>query len=110
MEVKLKIWMEKDGKLLFGRGRENLLLAIDEAGSLSKAAKILGMSYRAAWGRLRASEERLGVRLVKKGGQKVRGMQLTEEGKEFLKKYGILREETERFVTRRSEQLFRGKK
>lgn len=110
MEVKLRIWMEKDGKLLFGLGRENLLLAIQETGSLSKAAKILGMSYRAAWGRLRASEERLGVRLVTRSGEKGRGMQLSEEGKELLRKYETLREETERFVTRRSEQLFRGRK
>jgi molybdate transport system regulatory protein len=40
------------------------LRAIDELHCLSAAAKKLNMSYRAAWGRLKASEERLGMKLV----------------------------------------------
>ena len=64
MEIKYKIWIEKDGKVVFGRGRDDILKAIDEQRSLNAAAKKLEMSYRAAWGRLKASQERMGMRLV----------------------------------------------
>ena len=30
MEIKYKIWIEKDGKVVFGRGRDDILKAIDE--------------------------------------------------------------------------------
>ena len=56
MEIKYKIWIEKNGKVVFGKGRDNILKAIDEQRSLNAAAKKLEMSYRAAWGRLKASE------------------------------------------------------
>ncbi|MBI4798570.1 MAG: LysR family transcriptional regulator, partial [Desulfarculus sp.] len=58
------MWLERDGRVLFGQGRQELLAAIVETGSLAGAAQKLGMSYRAAWGRLKASEERLGLALV----------------------------------------------
>ena len=48
MEIKFKVWIEKDGKVLFGRGRDDILKAIDEQRSLNAAAKRLEMSYRAA--------------------------------------------------------------
>jgi molybdate transport system regulatory protein len=63
-KLKFKVWLEKDNHVLFGRGRVELLKAIDECHSLSAAAKELSMSYRAAWGRLQASERRLGCNLV----------------------------------------------
>lgn len=105
MEVKLRIWIEKNGQLLFGRGREILLLAIDETGSLNQAAKKLNMSYRAAWGRLKASEDRLGMKLTETSGKKKRGMELTKEGRDFLEKYRILRQETEEFLSSRAKEV-----
>jgi molybdate transport system regulatory protein len=41
MEIKYKIWLEKDGKVVFGHGREELFQAIDECRSLNAAAKKL---------------------------------------------------------------------
>ncbi len=43
---------------------------MEACGSLNAAAKKLGMSYRAAWGRVRASEQRLGISLIEKGSMK----------------------------------------
>jgi molybdate transport system regulatory protein len=40
------------------------------------------MSYRAAWGRLRASEDRLGIPLVELTDNR-QGMRLTEEAKKL---------------------------
>jgi molybdate transport system regulatory protein len=80
MKIKHKLWLEKDGRVIFGPGRFELLEAVEECQSLSAAAKKLKMSYRAAWGRLRASEDRLGIPLVELTDNR-QGMHLTEEAK-----------------------------
>ena len=82
MEIKYKLWLEKNGRVIFGPGRFELLEAIEECQSLSAAAKKLKMSYRAAWGRLRASEDRLGIPLVELTDNR-QGMHLTEEAKKM---------------------------
>ena len=69
MKIRYKIWLERNEKTIFGRGREELLRSIDELHSLYATAKKLNMSYRAAWGRLKASEARLGVKLTYSDGQ-----------------------------------------
>ena len=38
-----------DKKIAFGPGKANLLEAIEEMGSISSAARKLGLSYRRAW-------------------------------------------------------------
>ncbi|MDD5723168.1 MAG: LysR family transcriptional regulator [Syntrophales bacterium] len=92
MKIRHKIWFEKDGKVLFGSGRCELFRAIDESHSLNAAAKKLNMSYRAAWGRLRASEERMGTKLVERSQGK--GMYLTAEAVMLLRQFDQLEEKT----------------
>ena len=84
MDLKVKWWLEKDGGLVLGWGRCMLLEEIDRHGSLREAARICGISYRAAWGKLRASEERLGEPLVETRAGK-RGMELTPRARELLR-------------------------
>ena len=48
-KIKSRIWIESNNKVLIGEGRVNLLRAIGETGSLSKAAKSLDLSYKKAW-------------------------------------------------------------
>jgi molybdate transport system regulatory protein len=48
-QVKSRIWIEVENKVLLGEGRVRLLKAIDEFGSLSKASKQLNISYKKAW-------------------------------------------------------------
>jgi len=83
LEIKHKIWLESDGRVIFGPGREDLLKAVDEHHSLSAAAKKMKMSYRAAWGRIRPSEERLGITLVENDHAR-QGMHLTAEAKTLM--------------------------
>jgi molybdate transport system regulatory protein len=83
VEIKHKLWLERDGRVIFGPGRDGLLKAIEEYRSLNAAAKKLKMSYRAAWGRIKASEERLGIKLVEMDSVK-HGMHLTDEAKELM--------------------------
>ncbi|NPV03628.1 MAG: LysR family transcriptional regulator [Syntrophaceae bacterium] len=80
MKIRHKLWLEENDRVIFGPGRFELLEAIEECRSLSAAAKKMKMSYRAAWGRLRASEDRLGIRLVELTDNR-QGMRLTAEAK-----------------------------
>ena len=89
MEIKHKIWLEKGGKVIFGPGRDLLFKAIDECHSLNAAAKKLDMSYRAAWGRVKASEERLGMKLVVTEPGRT-GMHLTEEARTLIRRFDEL--------------------
>ncbi len=88
LEIKHKIWLEKNGRVVFGQGRDNLLKAIEECKSLNAAAKKLNMSYRAAWGRLKASEERLGIKLVERSSGEA--LRLTAEAKAFIEEFDRL--------------------
>ena len=83
MDLKIKWWLEKDGELVLGKGRCMLLEAIDQQGSLREAARICRISYRAAWGKLRASEQRLGETLAETQPGK-RGMKITPRARQLL--------------------------
>ncbi len=89
MEVKWRIWIEKDGKPVLGKGGAKILRAIEEKGSISKACEELGMSYRFVWNYLRRMEEALGDAVVEKerGGIERGGTKLTPLGKELLRTY-----------------------
>jgi len=47
--IKSRIWIEGKEGVFLGEGRIKILHAIIAEGSLSKAAKSLGMSYKKAW-------------------------------------------------------------
>ncbi|MBP7341527.1 MAG: LysR family transcriptional regulator [Smithellaceae bacterium] len=97
MDIKHKVWIEKDGKVIFGRGRDDILKAIDEQRSLNAAAKKLEMSYRAAWGRLKASEERMGMKLVETGA-KEKSMQLTDQARALIDRFDRLEKDVEKLL------------
>ncbi|GAB6848025.1 MULTISPECIES: substrate-binding domain-containing protein [Paraburkholderia] len=60
-----------------------LLALVDETGSIAQAAERRGLSYRHAWGLLRALEERLGGALIAK--ERGRGSQLSALGEAVLR-------------------------
>jgi molybdate transport system regulatory protein len=97
MEIKYKVWIEKNGKVVFGKGRDDILKAIDEQRSLNAAAKKLEMSYRAAWGRLKASEERMGMKLVEIGVHD-KSMQLTRQARSIIERFEKLEKDVERLL------------
>jgi len=97
MEIKYKIWIEKNGKVIFGKGRDSILKAIEEEHSLNAAARKLGMSYRAAWGRLKASEERTGIHLVETN-TKEKSMKLTPLAKNIIERFEKLEKDVEQLL------------
>ena len=108
MEIKSKLWIEVDGEPVFGRGRRFLLQAIDEYGSINQAAKEISISYKRAWSYIKAMEERLGVSFVerKAGGKNGGGATLTNEAKEFLKKYEALENGIKKIVDEKFKRIF----
>lgn len=98
LRIKSKIWIEADGELILSDGRMALLRAIDELGSISKAARRMRMSYRAAWGKLKTTEKRMGVRLleVKVGGRNGGGATLTRQARVLMQRYQAVKEAVNR--------------
>ena len=91
MELKprTRLWIqdEKD-RIIFGSGRVRILKAIDETGSMNKAAKVLGMSYRTIWGKVHDTENRLGFKLIKTAVGSARGgSRLTPKARQILKQF-----------------------
>ncbi|MGM0471994.1 MAG: winged helix-turn-helix domain-containing protein [Bacillota bacterium] len=107
VEPRIKLWLETQGEVVFGTGRLELLTAIDSLGSLNKAANKLDMSYRAAWGKIKASEERLGIDLVEStvGGSTGGGTELTAQAQEIIRHY----REYERLVKEEIDQIYQEK-
>jgi molybdate transport system regulatory protein len=105
IQVRSKIWLEAAGRPVLGEGRQALLRAVENAGSISQAARSLEITYRKAWGQIKFMEEQLGVPLVFKltGGVGGGGARLTPEARELLAKYdrliaGIQEQVNERFL------------
>ena len=85
-----KVWLEYKGKPLLGKGGAQILEAIKEVKSITKAAKKVGMSYRYVWNYLAKIEKTLQEPIVQtyKGGRKGGGgAHLTKLGEDLLKEY-----------------------
>jgi molybdate transport system regulatory protein len=96
LRVKSKFWIvDEKGLPIFGQGRRIILEKIDELGSIRAASAELKMSYRAVWGKIRAVESRLGIKLIETspGGGRDRGTRLTPEARDFLKKFSRLHDQ-----------------
>jgi molybdate transport system regulatory protein len=100
MHFAYKIWIEIGGKAVFGIGIYQLLILVSQTGSLHKAAQKLQMSYRAAWGKVRKYEDRLGVRLLEKGRRGRTGAHLTSEGELMVEEFHKILDEMDVHVTK----------
>jgi molybdate transport system regulatory protein len=108
IQVRSKVWLEAKGRPVLGPGRVELLQGIDEQGSISQAARIRKLTYRKAWGQIRAMEQQLGLPLVQKqtGGAGGGGARLTPEARELLRDYLQLAQGIGDEVDRRFQEIF----
>lgn len=90
-----------------GPGRVELLEKIGESGSISQAAREMGMSYRKAWGLVENMNHLNGEPLVltQKGGKEGGGATLTEVGRDLLAEYRNLFARIQEFVESQEEQF-----
>ncbi|MDD2390187.1 MAG: LysR family transcriptional regulator [Desulfobacterales bacterium] len=103
--LRIHLWLETDEGMLFGIGRVILLKKIGELGSLNKAAKKMGMSYRAAWGKIKATERELGVELITKSPDS-RGFGLTPFGYQLLDDFDRWHREIESIALEKAKTVF----
>ncbi len=85
----LKIRITNGVDVAMGPGKADLLEALDQCGSISAAAKHMGMSYRRAWELVDVMNKCFDQPLVLSaaGGQHGGGAQLTEFGRLVLQTY-----------------------
>jgi molybdate transport system regulatory protein len=89
MEPRIKLWVERDGRLVLSDYRVRLLALVRETGSLAQAAARMRLSYRRAWGKIKEIEQNLGVALVMSevGGAGGGHTRLTPEGERLVALY-----------------------
>lgn len=104
--LRIHLWLETDEGMVLGIGRAMLLMKVGEYGSLSKAASDLGMSYRAAWGKIRKTEEILGRPLVTRKGNKREGYQLTDYGRLLTERFIRWFNEVEEIALAKAREIF----
>ena len=95
LQVKYKIWLDSEGKA-FGEGPRELLLLVEETGSLRQAAQQMQMSYSMAHKLINQMEDRLGIPLIERtiGGPGGGGSRLTDQAHKLLAAYDAFMDET----------------
>ena len=102
-----RLWVSKEEQNFLGKGRIELLEQIGRTGSISKAAKAMKMSYKAAWDAIDAMNNLSEQPLVKRsaGGKGGGGTHLTEYAEELIATYRVLNEEHQRFLNHLSLRI-----
>ncbi len=107
IEVENRIWVTKNGRAFLGQGRIELLEAVQQHGSISRAALEMGMSYKKAWQLIKSmnvlSEKPLVIKEV--GGKKGGGTILTKSGKEIITTFRQLEKRNKEFLVKESQNL-----
>jgi molybdate transport system substrate-binding protein len=82
-QVRVGVWVERHGRAVLGEGRLALLEGIDRCGSITSAAREVGISYRHAWVTIQEINEAAGEPLVRAsaGGSRGGGTALTPCGR-----------------------------
>lgn len=107
-EIKSRIWIEKDGIIFLGEGRIKLLKAINETGSLSKAAKSLNMSYNKAWNLIDSVNKNADKPIVIKniGGKNGGGTILTPYGKHLIVFFEKINKNCWKYLDKQLEKIY----
>lgn len=106
-KIKSRIWIEADNHVLLGEGRVQLLKAIQETGSLSKAAKSINISYKKAWNLLDSINKsaKKPVTINNIGGKGGGGAELTDYGKALILAFDDINQKCWKFLDEQLEKI-----
>jgi molybdate transport system regulatory protein len=106
---RVKVWLETGGRYAFGFGISEILQAVEQAGSIKRAAADLGKSYRHVWGRIKEAEAALGRPLVESrvGGHDPQRSTLTAEARRLVADFLALRARMAHVLRREFARRFR---
>jgi len=107
--VRSRAWLEWNGRSLLGKGRLRLLEQIAEHGSISAAARAMGVSYRLAWKWIAEMNEAAGRPLIETstGGKGGGGATLTPLGEALLAAVRLLNARLAEFDEQMTSELER---
>lgn len=102
LAVEGTFWLTTAGSGSAGPGRIELLEQIGSKGSISQAARDMGMSYKAAWQAVNKMNNLASAPLVERsaGGRHGGGTRLTAEGRELIRVYRRAESEFQNFLAR----------
>jgi len=106
-KVNGSLWLECGGKKYFGPGPMELLENIAETGSINKAAKQMGMSYKKAWEIINRLNKNATQPLVETqaGGEKGGGSVISSEAKQLIAYHINLRKKFLSFLEKETNLL-----
>lgn len=106
-QVAGSLWIECEGQRFFGPGRVELLERIAETGSINKAARLMGMSYKKAWEMISALNNQAARPLVitQTGGEKGGGSHITDEARRLIEYHRQLRLRFMQFLAQETREL-----
>jgi len=106
IRLRSRQWLEDDdGNIIIGEGRQRIFELIEETGSINQTAKVMRMSYRGVWGKIKATEDHLDKQLVHT--ERRHGSRLTREGKELLSSYQQLKMDCQKADDAIFNEIFR---
>ena len=100
------VWMTVGGENFGGSGRIALLTHIAQCGSITQAAKAMGMSYKTAWDAIDGMNNLAGEPLVERltGGKGGGGTCLTQRGRQLVENFQTIEREHRRFIDHLAQQ------
>ncbi len=101
-KVEAKVILRNDHRF-FGPGIQELLIRIDECGSVKQACQEMGLSYTKGWRILKTAETAFGFALVdrRQGGKGGGAATLTSEARDITERYLELQQEVTAYAKER---------
>ena len=106
LTVSAQLSLSLDGHTLAGTKRVALLAEIARAGSITQAAKAVGLSYKGAWNAIEDMSNLAGEPLLERsvGGKGGGATRLTPRGAQLVRNFELIEREHARFVDRLNVQ------
>ncbi|RLB17425.1 MAG: hypothetical protein DRG82_06555 [Deltaproteobacteria bacterium] len=105
LRIKSRQWIvDDDDHIIIGEGRKEIFEHIRETGSINQTAKVMRMSYKGVWGKIKATEKSLNMKIV--DTDRKRGTRLTKEGEKLLEKYSKLKKACVKLDNKVFEEIF----
>ena len=106
LSVGAELWLDLGGQNLAGARRVALLAEIARVGSITQAAKVVGLSYKGAWNAIEDMSNLAGEPLLERaaGGKGGGFTRLTPRGEKLVRNFELVRDEHARFVARLNRQ------
>ena len=107
LEVIGSVWLQREEQKFLGGDRILLLEKIAELGSITRAAKAVGISYKTAWDTINMMNNLAEKPLVERltGGKGGGGTHLTPEGQKIVSQFKVIQEEHRKFLDNLAERV-----